>query len=130
MSERSEYWVELAEYDLETANAMLDTGRYLYVGFMCHQVIEKMMKAYFARVRSEMPPYTHNLEMMAVQSSLAESLTPEQLDLTRRLEPLNVESRYPADRDMLAKALSPEKCRLILDQTTEFYLWIKQKLSE
>jgi hypothetical protein len=26
---------------LETADAMLLTGRYLYVGFMCHQTIEK-----------------------------------------------------------------------------------------
>jgi hypothetical protein len=30
------YWVELSHYDLETAQAMLDTKRYLYVGFMCH----------------------------------------------------------------------------------------------
>jgi len=34
-----EYWCELSEYDLETANAMLKSKRYLYVGFMCNQVI-------------------------------------------------------------------------------------------
>ena len=31
------YWIEMSDYDLETADAMLLTGRYLYVGFMCHQ---------------------------------------------------------------------------------------------
>ncbi len=27
------YWIEMSEYDLDTAQAMLDTRRYLYVGF-------------------------------------------------------------------------------------------------
>ena len=39
------YWVEMSDYDLETASAMLTTGRYLYVGFMCHQANEKILKA-------------------------------------------------------------------------------------
>jgi len=37
--EQITYWIELSDYDLETASAMLQTQRYLYVGFMCHQVI-------------------------------------------------------------------------------------------
>lgn len=39
------YWFDMAEYDLATARAMLATKRFLYVGFMCHQVIEKSLKA-------------------------------------------------------------------------------------
>jgi len=35
--------VDLAQYDLETAQVMLDGGRFLYVGFMCHQVVEKSL---------------------------------------------------------------------------------------
>ena len=35
-------WLSLAEYDLATADAMLQTGRLLYVGFMCQQAIEKI----------------------------------------------------------------------------------------
>jgi HEPN domain-containing protein len=130
MSERSEYWLELAEYDLETAQAMLETGRFLYVGFMCHQVIEKMMKAYYVKAEGGMPPYTHNLELLAQKASMVHSLSADQLDFIQRIEPLNIESRYPADRELLAKALSPEKCRLILEQTTEMYRWIEQKLSD
>lgn len=36
MIDKITYWIEMAEYDLETAVAMLNTKRYLYVGFMCH----------------------------------------------------------------------------------------------
>ena len=31
---RYNYWIEIGEYDLETARTMLRTGRLLYVGFM------------------------------------------------------------------------------------------------
>lgn len=37
-------WVEQARYDLETARAMLDSGRYVYVVFCCQQAVEKMIK--------------------------------------------------------------------------------------
>ena len=130
MSDRVEYWVELAEYDLETARTMLDGGRYLYVGFMCHQVIEKALKAYYVRASQDMPPYTHNLELLARKSSLYEKLSRDQIDFIRRLEPMNVESRYPADRELLAKALTPAKCQSMLDSTGEMFQWIKQRLSE
>ena len=51
-----DYWVDIADYDLKTAEAMLETGRFLYVGFMCHQAIEKMLKGYYVFVRNEQPP--------------------------------------------------------------------------
>jgi len=34
MNEKSTYWIEIADYDLETAKAMLVSKRYLYVGFI------------------------------------------------------------------------------------------------
>lgn len=43
--ERVKYWIDVAEYDYDTAKVMLKSGRRLYVAFMCHQVVEKMLKA-------------------------------------------------------------------------------------
>ena len=42
--QKAGYWLDLAAYDLETADVMLRGKRYLYVGFMCHQVVEKSLK--------------------------------------------------------------------------------------
>lgn len=42
--ERIEYWLDTAKYDLDTAKAMLETKRYLYLGFMCHLIIENVSK--------------------------------------------------------------------------------------
>ena len=33
MNDNVTYWTELSDYDFETAKAMLETKRYLYVGF-------------------------------------------------------------------------------------------------
>ena len=60
MNEKVKYWIDLAEYDFETAKAMFDTKRYLYVGFMCHQTIEICLKAVIANT-GDFPPKIHNL---------------------------------------------------------------------
>ena len=44
------YWFDLAAYDLETAKVMLNGARYLYVGFMYHQAIEKALKGHLVYV--------------------------------------------------------------------------------
>jgi HEPN domain-containing protein len=41
------YWIDLSEYDLNVAESLLEKGHYLYMGFMCHQSVEKMLKAIY-----------------------------------------------------------------------------------
>jgi hypothetical protein len=55
MEGKIKYWIDLSDYDLETAEAMLTSKRYLYVGFMCHQTIEKAFKAYFTKLNPNLP---------------------------------------------------------------------------
>ena len=42
MRPETEAWVEDAQYDLQSAKVMLDSGRYFVVVFMCHPTIEKL----------------------------------------------------------------------------------------
>jgi HEPN domain-containing protein len=42
-------WFKQADYDLETAEAMFITGRYIYTVFMCHLSIEKELKGLYAK---------------------------------------------------------------------------------
>jgi HEPN domain-containing protein len=54
-------WIALADYDLETARHMFTTERYLYVIFLCHLSIEKMLKAHVAEVTHTIPIKSHDL---------------------------------------------------------------------
>ncbi|MCL2035461.1 MAG: HEPN domain-containing protein [Oscillospiraceae bacterium] len=42
--EKYEHWLEYAKYDLDTADAMFNAGKWLYVAFMCQQAVEKLVK--------------------------------------------------------------------------------------
>jgi len=129
IDEKIKYWIEVSEYDLTTAEAMLETKRYLYVGFMCHQVIEKMFKAYYVSVKNEQPPYIHSLDRLAQLSGLFNELSESQKDFIRELQPLNIEARYPVYKEKLLESLTEKKCKEIIRVTKELMKWIKQKLS-
>lgn len=128
MNEKVKYWLELSDYDYDTAVAMQQSGRYLYVGFMCHQTIEKILKAYFNLNNPESAPYTHTLSYIAKKAGIYESLTVAFKDFIDVLEPLNIQTRYPSHKEKLLQALTKEKCEEILKNTKELTSWIKAKL--
>lgn len=127
-NERVSYWIDIAEYDLITAEAMLKTNRLLYVGFMCHLTIEKLLKAYYVNKRKDKPPYTHNLTLLATQSKIYDQLKEEQKDLLDTLEPLNIEARYPTDKDKILESLNYKKCEDLITETRGLAEWIKGQL--
>ena len=106
MDSKITYWIEMSDYDLETADAMLVTGRYLYVGFMCHQTIEKILKAYWTKFLTEVPLKIHSLSRLAERTGLDKLLSEEQLDFIDKLEPMNIEARYPSYKERLMKSLT------------------------
>ena len=128
MANHIQYWIELAEYDLETAQAMYTTQRWLYVGFMCHQAVEKTMKSYWCKSQQSDPPYTHNLLRLAQGSGLVAFLNEEQLQFISDLMPMNIEARYPSYKEELFQHLTPENCSLLLGKTKSLVEWIKQRL--
>ncbi|MBI2832535.1 MAG: HEPN domain-containing protein [Chloroflexi bacterium] len=58
-------WLRSAEYDFETARHMLVTGRYIYVVFFSHLVIEKLLKALVTEVNDKPAPRSHDLIFLA-----------------------------------------------------------------
>lgn len=126
--EKVKYWVEISDYDMETSKTMLDGKRYLYVGFMCHQAVEKILKAFFTAKIEQTPPYVHNLKRLAEECNLLNSLSDEQLDLIEELVPMNIEARYPTYKELLLKSLSENRCKQLINKTEELCYWIKQQL--
>jgi HEPN domain-containing protein len=130
VNERVKYWLELADYDIETAMAMLQTKRYLYVGFMCHQTIEKAIKAIIARdcAKDEIPPKIHDLSRLAIRAKLIDTMSETQQDFIEELNPLNIEARYPEYKEQITQTLTPQRCKSIIARTEELLCWIKEQL--
>jgi len=97
---------------------------------MCHQVVEKILKGYYVFVKGENPPYSHSLNYLAVQSGISDKMTEKQMGFLDLLEPLNVEARYPTNKDQLMQSLNEKRCNDIIEKTVGLYKWIKQQLSD
>ena len=126
--EKVKYWLDIADYDLNTAEAMYQTGRWLYVAFMCHQTIEKTLKAYWCGTQESDPPYTHSHKRLADGCGLYAMMSEEQKDFLNTITNYNIEARYPEDKEELSRMLTPQVCRQIIDETKELQQWIKDRL--
>ena len=127
MSAEPEYWLELAQYELETAKAMLEKKRFVYVLVMCQQVVEKTVKALYAKLHGEIPPRIHNLVELSERCEI--KLTPEQEDRLRQLSFYYIGARYPEDLSELS-SINQNVAEMFYSFTLEFTEWVEKDLIE
>ena len=130
MNEKVEYWLDLAYEDVDVAKIMLNNGKYLYCGFMCHQTVEKALKAVIARdcTDDELPPKIHHLQRLAERAGVFTEMSEEQKMILRKLNPLNIEARYPEYKNRVASNLNKDICQELVNETEGLLWWIKQQL--
>ena len=117
-------WIATADYDFETARHMLATQRYIYVVFMCHLALEKMLKAHVTEFTQSVPTKTHNLIYLLKKSNL--ELPQPFLDFVSKINTASVPTRYPEDIERAIKNYSAPLAREYLRQTEEILQWLKQ----
>ena len=123
-----QYWTSLSDYDMVTAEAILTAKRYLYVGFMCHLVVEKIFKAGYVKLQEGTPPFSHDLEYIAQKGDFYKMLSKKQQDFISELNPLNIITRYSEYKGEIAKRLTPAKCAKLLEQTKKIQQWMKMTI--
>jgi HEPN domain-containing protein len=124
--EKVEHWLDIAEYDLETATAMQDSGRYLYTAFMCQQALEKLLKAIHIQQTGNEAPRTHNLIYLYGLLTLPDKA--EYLQVMTSLNTYYIEGRYPSYKQKLSQLLDKTKTQDFLIKTQEIFKWLKSQL--
>ncbi len=117
-------WIALTEYDIETARHMLETGRYLYVVFLCHLSLEKMLKAHVAEVTQTFPIKTHDLIYLVKKAEL--ELPETYLDFIGKINTASIPTRYPEDLQRSLKDYPKSVAKDYLSQTQEIIQWLKE----
>ena len=125
--EKVQYWLDIATEDLDLAEFLFTSKRWLYSAFMCHQVIEKMLKAYWTATCDDVPPYIHEHKRLAELCGLYEQMNDEQCYFIEEIRPMNIEARYPDYKRSIANSLNEEKIKKIVEQTKQMQQWILQK---
>ncbi len=120
-------WLERVEYDIQTAEAMLDTGRYIYAVFMCQQALEKSLKAIIAHKNAEVLPI-HNLRRLLEASGLINNINEEELVKIDFLSQYYINARYKEDIAELSRGMTKEFSAEMIIFTKEMIKWILQEM--
>lgn len=123
-------WLDIVNEDLSVAELLFNNGHWLYTGFMCHQVIEKSLKAYWCTCRDDDPPYLHDHRKIAQGCGLYTKMDDEQKDFLEGIKQMNIEARYQETKDSVARTLNRETTAMILETTKQLHAWILEKLQE
>ena len=117
------YWVDLSKYDIETADAMLSSGRYLYVLFTCQQAIEKMLKALVVKNTKSFPPKIHDLVKLVSLAKI--DIETEQKEFLAKLNYYYLETRYPRELTAISKQIKQDAALEFYNKTKKMLKWLR-----
>ncbi len=123
-------WLGHVHEDISAAECLLQGGHWLYVAFLCHQALEKALKAYYAATNDDDPPYTHSHTRLLNVCGLTEELSDTQLRFIALMEPMYIKARYPEQKARTARVLSREICQDFIEKTKQLTQWIEERLPD
>lgn len=121
------YWLDAAEYDIATADSMLNSGRYLYVVFMCQQALEKLAKGLYAYFVNGEVPRVHNIGyiLSKVTDNLDIDVNEEKLALLDILSAYYLQGRYPSYKEKVSQLVDSNEANDILVASKEVFKWMQ-----
>jgi HEPN domain-containing protein len=118
-----EYWASLAQYDVESGQAMFAAGRYPYALFMYHSALEKFLKALCVQTSHAHADYTHDLLRLS-ESLPAIHFSSEQNTLLTEVNEFNIRTRYPEWNREFYKTATIEFTEKYMHEMYSLYVWL------
>lgn len=127
LNEHIKYWVESANHDMESLNALYLAHKFDWALFIGHLVIEKLLKAHYVRNNeSKIPPKLHNLIRLAEIAGL--ELSDEMKLILDKINDFNIEVRYPQYKNEFYKTCTKEFADEQIAKIKEIYEWLVSQL--
>jgi HEPN domain-containing protein len=125
--EKYELWLKHAQYDLDSADAMYSSGRWLYVAFMCQQAVEKLCKGLYVLYVSDDVPRVHNISAVVDRfaDKLPEPVSDEKYRLFDNLTSFYMNSRYPEYKDEMSMKLNKDVAMTLITKSKEVFAWLQ-----
>ena len=120
-------WLDRVEYDMDTARAMLQTKRYIYVIFMCQQAVEKCLKAFLIHRGSEIVP-VHNLRRLCELGEIIGEMNDSSLLRIDFLSRFYLNARYKEDIKELSTGITEGISKDFIDFSEEMIRWLCQQM--
>lgn len=121
------YWIESAEIDKKAMYHLFEKKDFHWSLFMGHLVIEKLLKALYISIKSENPPFIHNLTRIVEKMDL--HLSDDTLDLLDTITTFNIRARYDDYKQLFYKKCTESYTKEWIENIEELIKWIEMKLS-
>ena len=128
--EKYEHWLNIAQYDLDTAEVMNNGGRYMYVAFTCQQAIEKLAKGIYVYTFDKEAKYTHNINLVLKEIEGITNLEEysEYKPFFDELTGFYFVGRYASYKQELSEGLNKENTQKLLTKTKEAFSWLQSQV--
>ena len=122
------YWIESSDKDYEVMLDLQKNKRNSYALFFGHLVIEKLLKAVYAKNNKSTPhaPKSHNLDYLAKKMNL--EMTEHQNDLLVTISHFNLEARYDDYKRTFENKCTDEYTENQIKNIEEVKKWLKTLL--
>ena len=124
------YWIESANEDYNVMNVLFSNNKNNYCLFFGQMVIEKLLKALYAKNNKETPhaPKTHDLLYLAEKIDL--ELTEEQEAILNEITTFNLSTRYDDYKRAFYNKCTDEYTKEQMSKIKEVKLWLEKMLRE
>jgi len=103
---------------------MFKAGRYLYVIYMCHLSVEKLLKGLYEATFEKIPLKTRNL--ICFYNAINMKAPEDHLKTIETLNDLTIMTRHPGDIEEIVRAYKKDRVGRYLKRTKELLKWLKK----
>ena len=118
------YWNQSSDDDFDTMITLFNANKFSWTLFVGHLMIEKLLKAYFVKVKHDYPPYIHNLLRLAELSGL--ELNEEKKLFFATVTAFNINARYDDYKMSFQKKCTPEYTIKWINELKLHRQWMKE----
>lgn len=122
------YWIDGSDDDFEAMITMFKSKRNSWALFIGHLMIEKLLKAYYVKSKSNYPPYIHNLLRLAEKAEL--KLSEERIEQLVTITAFNINARYDDYKMSFKKQCTNEFTAVWIKNLIEIREWIKALIDQ
>jgi len=120
------YWIESSDDDFKTMLDLYKTKNYNWSLFIGHLVIEKLLKAYYLKVKNEYPPLIHDLRRLAEKADMV--LDDNRIIEFETISQFNIRARYDDYKRKFYKLCTENFTTEWIEKIKNVQQWIKTML--
>ena len=126
IQEHINYWIAIADNDLPVAETLFKKKYFVWSLYICHLILEKIIKAHYVKDNQETPPKIHDLLKLSERINI--EFDSDTIRFFKVMNRFCIEARYPEYKQDLEKLCTYKYSKEQFNKTKEIFTWLKSLL--